>query len=167
MRMSAKNGGLIGGIGFILALIVALSYSIGWQGGVVSFFFWVGGIFVSVPAVILALVFGKWRMAIMGGVLFAACLSYSTLCQHFAPQKTEQARKFVAEAAPYLEAYRKEHGSYPERLSALKDLASPPWYLQYRVDANGYMFLYPSWGDISCFDFWEYNSGSDHWQLHT
>jgi hypothetical protein len=167
MTTSVQNRALIAGISFILAMTIALSYSIGWQAGVPIFFLWVGGIYLSLPAIVVALVLRLWRCAVLAGVLFLAALTYPSLVDYFAPIKAEHIKRYVSNAVPYLEAYRKEHGTYPEHLSSLKDLPSPPWFLKYGGNVSTYGFEYPSWGDMDCFDFWEYGSGSDYWQLHT
>ena len=126
-------------LGLVVAGIALLTQG-DWFGLVVllMFTFYIGGPVLLFIVVKLAM--RSHRQQEIGaelGLLKAWLLTFAVLWagvwlgKSIGDRKVERAMAYPAKIEPMLEAYRKETGSYPESLAAIRDLPAPPEELRY------------------------------------
>ncbi len=64
-----------------------------------------------------------------------------------------------------MEQYRREHGTYPEKLDAIKGMSQAPYFLEYHKNQEGYNFDFPSWDDAISIDSYVYDSRNGSWEM--
>jgi len=78
------------------------------------------------------------------------------------------AKAYPEQVEPMLEAYRSQHGRYPERLDQIPAAPRMPWLLRrfgYHSDGSKYWFTFPQPGGL--IDVWDYISETHKWHLST
>ena len=108
---------------------------------------------------------GRRVLKAVGG--YACFISLLITANHFAQEHAvANAKAYPAQLAPLLEAYRKEHGTYPKSLDLLPSKPPVPRLLRnsaYHSNGQGYGFCFPQPGGL--IDVWCYDSETQTWNF--